>query len=148
MMNIDQNLPLPTGEGRGEGGQRPTTIKARRLRKDPTEAEKLLWQKIRNQQLGFKFKRQSPLYRYVADFLCAELLLVVEVDGGQHNESSSDEIRTAFLQSKGYEVVRFWNNDVLGNIEGVVTSLTLTTQPFVAPKVASRRERELEGSVG
>jgi very-short-patch-repair endonuclease len=138
-MSIDQNPPLPTGEGRGEGRHRPQTIKAHRLRKDPTEAEKLLWQKIRNRQLGFKFKRQSPLYRYIADFLCTELLLVIEVDGGQHNESASDEARTAFLQSKGYQVVRFWNNDVLGNIEGVVSSLTLTL---------SRRERELTESVG
>jgi very-short-patch-repair endonuclease len=132
------NLPLPPGEGRGEGVHRPTTIKARHLRKNQTEAEKLLWRTVRDRQLnGFKFKRQYPLWNYVADFICSELFLVVEVDGGQHCENKKDEIRTKFLQSKGYEVVRFWNNEVLGNIEGVVQSLTLTL---------SRRERELEDS--
>ncbi len=127
--------PLPTGEGRGEGWHRPTTIKARDLRKDPTEAEKALWQKIRDRQLnGFKFKRQYPIGNYVADFICSELFLVLEVDGGQHNESEKDKVRTAFLESKGYEVVRFWNNDVLENIDGVVQSLT---------RPLSRREREI-----
>jgi len=95
-----------------------------------------LWQKLRNQQVdGHKFKRQVPLWHYVADFSCAKLKLIVEVDGGQHNGSATDEERTRFLNDKGYEVVRFWNNEILNNIEGVVLSLTLTL---------SRRERELK----
>ena len=136
MMRNNQNLPLPPGEGRGEGKHRPATLKARHLRRNQTEAEKLLWYKIRDRQVnGFKFKRQQPLWNYIADFLCSELFLIVEVDGGQHNGSTQDEIRTKFLNDHGYEVVRFWNNEVLENIEGVAQSLTLTL---------SRRERELK----
>jgi very-short-patch-repair endonuclease len=126
------NPPLPpAGEGRGEGvwkdKRHTSAIKAKRLRKISTDAENRLWQKIRNRQVrGCKFKRQYPIEHYVADFICVEMGLIVEVDGGQHCENKKDEIRTEFLESKGYEVIRFWNNEVLGNIEGVLDTLTLT----------------------
>ena len=110
--------------------------KARQLRKNSTDAENRLWQYIRNRQLGGrKFRRQFPVGRYIVDFVCIELSLIAEIDGGHHTEQINyDSKRSSFLQSKGYRVVRFWNNEVLGNISGVLETLTLTL---------SQREREL-----
>jgi len=94
---------------------------ARRLRKTPTDAEKRLWSCIREKQLdGFRFRRQQSIGDYVADFFCPQAKLIVEVDGGQHADSARDDVRTQWLESQGYRVVRFWNNDVLGNTDGVV----------------------------
>jgi very-short-patch-repair endonuclease len=100
----------------------PTLARARRLRRDMTEAEKKLWRRIRDQQIGgHKFRKQMPIGPYVADFCCLAQHLIVEVDGGQHAEPSEAELRrNRFLAAEGYRIVRFWNNDVLGNIEGVL----------------------------
>ena len=113
--------------------------KAKHLRKNSTDAEKFLWTHMRNRQLeGWKFRRQLPVGQYIVDFACLELRLIIEIDGGQHAEQVPYDLgRTRFLQSKGYRVVRFWNNEVLGNIEGVLEALTLTL---------SQRERELKSS--
>jgi very-short-patch-repair endonuclease len=92
---------------------------ARRLRLTPTEAETRLWSHLRRKQLeGFRFRRQHPLGPYVVDFFCAANKLIVEVDGGQHAEDS--DVRTKWLEAHGYRVIRFWNNDVLANTEGVL----------------------------
>ena len=99
--------------------------KSRALRKDRTEAEDKLWQFLRNSHTGHKFRRQVPIGPYTVDFVCGKLKLVVEVDGGQHCENKSDERRTKFLNDHGYEVIRFWNNEVMDNVEGVVSTLTL-----------------------
>jgi very-short-patch-repair endonuclease len=97
---------------------------ARRLRHNQTDAETVLWNRIRNRQIGgHKFVRQEPISGYVCDFVCRERLLIVEVDGGQHNESAADAIRDRRLAEEGYKVLRFWNNDVLGNLEGVLTTI-------------------------
>jgi very-short-patch-repair endonuclease len=100
---------------------------ARKLRQSRTDAERALWAKLRNKQLeGVKFRRQQPLGRYVVDFLSFERRIIVEIDGGQHNEeevSKRDEERTAWLQERGYRVLRFWNNEVLANMEGVVEKI-------------------------
>ena len=97
---------------------------ARRLRVNQTDAEILLWNRIRNRQIdGHKFARQVPISGYICDFVCRELNLIVEVDGGQHSESAEDAVRDRCLTEHGYKVLRFWNNDVLGNIEGVLTVL-------------------------
>jgi very-short-patch-repair endonuclease len=97
---------------------------ARRLRVNQTNAETVLWNRIRNRQIdGHKFVRQQPISGYVCDFVCREKLLVIEVDGGQHNESAADAIRDRRLNEEGYRVIRFWNNDVLGNIEGVLLTI-------------------------
>ncbi len=89
-----------------------------------TEAEKKLWSRLRNHQLEHQhFRRQYPIGPYVADFCCRLARLIVEVDGGQHADSAEDERRTAFLLGQGYRVLRFWNNDVLTNIEGVVETI-------------------------
>jgi very-short-patch-repair endonuclease len=86
-----------------------------------TEAERRVWRILRSQQIqGFKFRRQVPIGRYIADFACHEARIIVEVDGGQHDPSSPHEAeRSAVLRSEGYRVLRFWNNDVLANLDGV-----------------------------
>src|SRR3954463_835770 len=89
---------------------------ARRLRVDQTDAESVLWNRIRNRKIdGHKFVRQEPIAGYVCDFVCREQRLVIEVDGGQHSESAADVARDRRLVEEGYRVLRFWNNDVLGN---------------------------------
>ena len=97
--------------------------KARNLRQNQTPQEKLLWNLLRNRQLnGLKFKRQVPIENYIVDFLCEEKKLIIEIDGGQHNETNSiqyDINRTKLLNDMGYKVIRFWNNEVDKNIEGV-----------------------------
>jgi adenine-specific DNA-methyltransferase len=98
---------------------------ARTLRKNMTDAERVFWRAIRDRQLsGAKFRRQFPIGRYVADFVCFEHRLVVEIDGGQHAGSASDQKRTAWLASQGFRVIRFWNNEVLSNLEGVQIAIS------------------------
>tara|TARA_R110000824_G_scaffold118960_19_gene272661 strand:- start:81024 stop:81362 length:339 start_codon:yes stop_codon:yes gene_type:complete len=96
---------------------------ARFLRKNQTDAERKLWHALRDlKRHGFHFRRQSPIGPYVADFSCHSAKLIIELDGGQHNEPSgiaTDSRRTAWLETQGYKVLRFWNNDVLANAEGV-----------------------------
>ncbi|MDB5407035.1 MAG: endonuclease protein [Rhodospirillales bacterium] len=95
---------------------------ARRLRRTPTDAEMRLWWRLRHKQLGgFRFRRQHPLGRYVVDFFCAEARLIVEVDGGQHADES--DTRARWIEAQGYRLIRFWNNDVLGNTEGVLLEI-------------------------
>ena len=86
-----------------------------------TEAERILWQQLRKRQLlGFKFRRQHPMGRYIIDFACTDAQLVIEVDGGQHSEQRDyDATRTDWLNNQGYTVLRFWNNEILANMEGV-----------------------------
>lgn len=93
---------------------------AAKFRRDRTDAEDRFWQAVRNRQLdGFKFRFQHTLWPYVADFACLEAMLIVELDGGQHSKVK-DARRTAFLEAKGFRVLRFWNHDVLENLEGVL----------------------------
>jgi len=95
---------------------------ARKLRATPTDAELRLWSRLRRKQLdGFRFRRQQPLGAYVVDLFCPEAKLIIEVDGGQHAEESP--VRENWLKSRGYRVLRFWNNDVLGNTEGVLLTI-------------------------
>ena len=98
---------------------------ASQLRTNATDAEKCLWQALRNRQLaGYKFRRQFPISPYIVDFVCLEQRLVIELDGGQHADAADyDAARTAFLNEQGFRVLRFWNNDVLrdtGAVLGVV----------------------------
>jgi very-short-patch-repair endonuclease len=97
---------------------------ARKLRKAPTDAEIHLWWALRDRRLrGYKFRRQHPVGPYVADFACTREKLIVEVHGGQHAANEHDAERTEWLESQGWRVLRFWNNDVLTNIEGVVETI-------------------------
>ena len=100
---------------------------ARILRRDKTQAEARLWSHLRNRQMeGAKFRFQSPVGPYVADFLCVETRLIVELDGGQHGlQIEKDAARTKALEAAGYTVIRFWNNDVLANTEGVLETIQL-----------------------
>ncbi len=95
--------------------------RASELRKTPTEAERLLWKYLRRRQLdGHRFRRQHPIGPYVVDLYCFEARLAIELDGGQHSEQTErDAERTAFLESEGVRVLRFWNSEVLGDIEAV-----------------------------
>jgi len=98
---------------------------ARRLRRDQTDAERVLWFRLRDRRLaGWKFRRQAPIDRYVVDFVCADARVIVELNGGQHAErTEQDRARTAVLEAMGYLVLRFWDNDVLGNTDGVVETI-------------------------
>ncbi len=98
---------------------------ARALRQRSTDAERLVWQHLRDRRLGnLKFRRQRPIGRYIVDFVCPECRLVVELDGSQHMENGeADAERTRNLVQAGYQVVRFWDNDVLRNTEAVLAAI-------------------------
>src|SRR5215472_11654038 len=130
------------GEGRGGGGdaedgsmvkKEPSPgahRRARTLRRAMTEAERRLWQMLRSRQTqGYRFRRQVPIGGFIADFACHEARLIVEIDGGQHDSSAEEEAsRTRFLEGEGYRVLRFWNNEVLDNPEGVRSAITENLQ--------------------
>jgi len=97
-----------------------TNSYARHLRRNATDVEDLLWRNLRNRQLGgLKFRRQATLGNAIADFFCAEKRLIVELDGGQHS-AEADAERTAKLAALGCRVIRFWNNEVIENLDGVL----------------------------
>ena len=102
-----------------------TRLHARELRKNMTDAERHLWQKLRGRQLaGIKFRRQHPIGPYIADFASLEIRLIIELDGGQHAQQQQyDQQRSAFLQNQGYRILRFWNHDVLQNTDGVLQEI-------------------------
>ena len=106
-----------------------STSRARRLRRDMTPAERVLWHALRNRAfLGLKFRRQTPIGPYIADFFCAELRLVVEVDGGGHG-GPRDTRRDAWMATQGFRTLRLWNGDVLTNLPGVLERLDEATRP-------------------
>ena|SRR5271167_326334 len=98
--------------------------RARQLREFSTDAERRMWSALRDRRLSrYKFRRQHPIGRYIVDFACTEYRLVIELDGSQHADNAADARRTAWLESQGWRMVRFWNNDVLGNIDGVIEAV-------------------------
>ena len=121
---------------------RTPTIRSRELRNQPTEAERKLWLHLRNRQLGgIRFNRQVPIGPFICDFVARSSKLVVELDGGQHSSNvAADEKRTTFLEQQGYCVLRFWNNEVLENVEGVLGVIegALTNRPFPTPPASGR----------
>ncbi|MGX5843864.1 endonuclease domain-containing protein [Mesorhizobium sp. ArgA1] len=97
---------------------------ARSLRRDMTEAESRLWQELRDRRLDrIKFRRQMPVGKYIADFACPEARLIVEIDGSQHADSDSDLARGSELKARGFRVLRFWNDDVLKDLNAVCDTI-------------------------
>jgi len=115
----------------GLRGGRSGTLKAQQLRTALTDAERKLWSRLRQRQLGYAFRRQHPIPPYTVDFACITRRLVVEADGGQHAESQSDIRRDRFLRRRGRTVLRFWNNDILQNLDGVLE--VISTRLAAAP---------------
>jgi very-short-patch-repair endonuclease len=98
--------------------------KARRLRQSSTDAERRMWSALRDRRLlRYKFRRQHPIGNFIVDFACTEHALVIEIDGGQHADSTTDARRTAWLESEGWKVIRFWSNEVLANANGVIETI-------------------------
>ena len=111
------------------------TKNARALRRELTDAERKLWYGLRDRRLdGRKFRRQYALGRYVVDFVCLEEMIIVEVDGSQHADTAAeDAVRSSWLEGQGFRVLRFWNNDVLKNIDGVLTQISASFSPHPDP---------------
>ncbi len=115
---------------------RTLKIPARSLRRNQTEAEKLLWNRLRSRQLsGVKFRRQQPLGPYIADFCSLEPKLVIELDGGQHAETvEKDNERSKFLKAEEFQVLRVWNNEIFSNLDGVLGSIRLQLEASPSPR--------------
>ena len=153
--SVDELLPSPTGRGaggEGAGGEGASSKPkqaldpeflefARQLRREQTDAERLLWSLLRDRRfMGCKFRRQHPIEPYVVDFYCHAARLAIELDGGEHNEPAArarDEERTRFLEARGIRVLRFWNNEVFNNLEGVLQTIYEALTPTL-----SQGERE------
>lgn len=106
------------------------TARARAMRRLPTDAERRVWYGLRDRRLArWKFRRQVPAGPFIADFLCYEARLIVEVDGAQHGGSAKDIARTSYLERRGYRVVRFWNHEVLREYEAVMEAIFPALEP-------------------
>jgi very-short-patch-repair endonuclease len=139
----------------GEGGSRRLTDEgavgrklrfAKQLRKDMTDAEKKLWYALRDRRFeNFKFRRQVPIGKYIADFVCQDCKLIVEVDGSQHEGSEQDRERDAWLTSVGYRVLRFWNIDAFKALDGtllaILDALNATPHPSRAVRATPSPSR-------
>jgi len=128
------------------GAKVDKTNMSRRLRRNATIAEQRLWYRLRSRSLyGMKFVRQEPIGPYIADFVSGERRLIIEVDGGQHAESERDLVRDQWLRDHDYRILRFWNNDVIQNIEGVLETIASALQPdgpsSPSPRLPSGRLR-------
>jgi len=99
---------------------------ARKLRRDATDVEAALWQRLRSRQIDdAKFVRQFPIGPYIVDFACRSARLVIELDGGQHADSATDVERTRLIEAHGFTVIRFWNTEIIENIEGILEAIRL-----------------------
>lgn len=115
---------------------------ARTLRKNQTEEEKKFWQIVRNSQLGVKFRRQFQIdNKYIADFVCLEKRLVIEIDGGQHNDNFYDVQRTFYIKNLDFKIIRFWNNEINQNIDGCIQYLKeIMSSPLAGEDVCKTDE--------
>ena len=120
--------------------------RARRLRRDMTDAERIIWNAIRAHRMhGMSFRRQTPIGPFIVDFVCQSALLIVEIDGGQHYEPENikrDAQRDAFLASKGYQILRFNNHDVITNRQGVIETIAAAVVHAPSPPLPRKRGRE------
>ena len=120
--------------------EKPNLVnRAKKLRQSETEAEQIIWSWLRAKKLkGVKFRRQEPVGIYVVDFVSFEKKLIIEIDGGQHNievNKANDEVRTEWLESQGFRVIRFWNNEVSANLDGVIAQIqeAINEHPHPSP---------------
>ncbi len=134
---------------------------ARNLRRNMTDAEQLLWRQLRNRQLNARFRRQTPIGNYIVDFVCYENRLIIELDGGQHNEAAGlayDQQRDDWLSAQGFQVLRFWNHELLEEMDAVLEKIWSTlhlpkdvneaaTRPLFPPP-AERSEERAKRSAG
>jgi very-short-patch-repair endonuclease len=128
------------------GGTRDLSSLARRMRRQQTDAEKRLWSMLRaNRVAGWKFKRQEQIGDFIVDFVCFRARLIVEADGSQHAESPGDAKRDAYLSSQGFRVLRFWNNEILTNSDGVAMAI-LAALETPLPNPSPARGEGLYGS--
>ena len=140
---LDAEVTYPLSRVRERVGVRAdATEKARELRGQMTEAETLLWLQLKGRRFqGFKFRRQRPLGPYILDFVCLEAGLVIEIDGGQHNEQQAyDQQRSALIESLGLTVIRFWNHEVMNETPAVLEKIWRTLQALT-PTLSRERER-------
>ena len=146
------DAPPPNPPHKGEGLKRlslpiGTTARARHLRKNMTVAERHLWRAIRTAFPDHHWRKQVPLGPYFADFCSHAARLIIEVDGGQHADAvDQDRIRTRFIEAQGYRVLRFWNNDVSDNIDGVLEVIALARPPLPLGEVRPRERSKGEGN--
>lgn len=126
-----------------KGYARPTA-KARALRNNATQAERILWRAISARKISnIRFNRQVPIGPFICDFAARSIGLVIEVDGGQHIEAN-DANRTRYIETQGYRVIRFWNNEVLGNLNGVIEEIARVIADMPSPDPSRSREGSLE----
>jgi very-short-patch-repair endonuclease len=116
-------------------GYQPQTLKhAKQLRRDMTPQERLLWNRLRDRQLGgYKFRKQQPIGPYIVDFICHEKKLIVEADGSQHYDSGHDLARDQWLKKQDYSVLRYWNNEINENLEGVLEAILVALSQHPSP---------------
>ena len=116
---------------------------AKSMRRQPTNAEALIWAALRGARMqGFKFKRQQPIGPYIVDFVCFEYGLIIEIDGGQHAEDvSADQHRSNWLQSQGFRILRFWNNEVIERRDDVLESIIRALREYPSPQPLSHKGR-------
>jgi very-short-patch-repair endonuclease len=117
------------------GGGKQASERARALRRNATDSERALWRVLRERQLGWRFRRQFVIGPYIADFACPEARLVIEADGSHHAEPGDHDRRDAFLERSGWRVLRFWDNEILENRDGVLQRIieTLDSRRDMAP---------------
>ena len=139
--------PTKTRPGKKPGTEKSTRLKrlARSLRHQASDAERRLWQHLRDRRLdGFKFRRQQVIEPYIVDFICPEARLIIEADGGQHIEQAVyDAQRTAYLEDRGYRIMRFWNHEIMGELDSVLEAIRnalIETAPHPGPLPKGERE--------
>ena len=137
--------PDQTWSRENDKGYTRPTARSRELRQNATGTERKLWPYLSARKLnGVRFNRQFPIGQFICDFVSREMRLVIELDGGQHALATDyDARRTRFLETQGYRVLRFWNNDVLDNVEGVLGVIRDTLDNMPSPSPSRRRQGSL-----
>ncbi len=138
---------LSRSDSRERGRQKLLRERAKSMRGTQTPAEHRLWQLLRAKRLaGFKFKRQVPIDHYIVDFVCLRRRLIIEADGGQHSERPEDARRDTYLRAQGFRILRFWNNDIFNNEDGVLTRILEALERPLSPTPLPQSGEGLSGA--